>query len=90
MERGASGHRGRHGIVGRVRVPTRSLGLSGAAFKLAEHLIGGRRQPVKAEPRCRERRGLGLVGRLQMLLKLSELGRDGFPYGILKDLEVCR
>ena len=61
-----------------ARPPGRSL--SGAAFEASRRPPSARcRQPVKAEPRCRERGRPGIVGRLQMLLKLSELGQSGFP-----------
>ena len=59
--------------------------LSGAAFRPASTSAAVVRQPVKAEPRCRERGWPGRVGRLQMLLELSELGRSGFPCSILEN-----
>src|SRR6185436_10231767 len=59
----------------------------GGSLHACEHLLSGCRQPVKAEPRGRERRGSELVGRFQIGLKLRERGRSGFPYGILEDAQ---
>ena len=86
-ERETSAHQGRPGIAGQRRVPTDFVRLSGVTIEAAHHLCGGCHQPIKAEPRSRERGWPGIARGRQILLKLSELGGSGSSCGVHENPE---